>query len=152
MEQQPLKYYFVLADFNSDNLDTNPKGAASQAKFFKKNELIIGNLTDAGSEKVVVTLDGFYLPLDKVTEVKDQEAAKKLTEAEQRIKKVINRDFIKEAMKASKYSVNGASAGILIGVVYSLATKKSMMWCAFIGAFVGGGIGYGVSKIGKKKE
>lgn len=140
----------MLSEFNSDNLDTSPTGAASKARLFKKNELIVGHETEAGSEKVVVTVDGFYIPIEKVNEVKDQEAAKTLAETHKRVKAVINRDFIKDAMKASKYSVNGASAGIVVGVVFSLATKRSMTWCALIGAFVGGSIGYGFSKMGNK--
>lgn len=150
MEQQGLKYYFVSSDFNSDNLDSSPKGAASTARFFKKNELIVGTETDAGNERVIVTVDGFYLPLNKVNEVKDQAAAKTLSEAQQRISSVINRDFLKDAMKATKYSVNGVSAGIVVGVIYALATKRSMTWCAFIGGFIGGSVGYGFSKMKNK--
>lgn len=149
--RQMLKYYFTIGSFKSKNLDL-PDGDSKKTKFFDKGKLVIGKEHEIVTGDIeIVTPDGYPLPKEMLKEVEDQAAIKNLQESNKRVQQIMSRDFIKDTVRANKFSTNGAVWCGMAGVAFGWIFKKPVLWCGFIGVVVGGFAGYGISKIEMKK-
>ncbi len=111
-------------------------------KEFKEGMMFSGEEDPDNKPPLVKDSEGFIIPMEYTDYIEDKSAPVATSLSEQiseKIDKIKNKDMVKEVLKKSNYSMNGAMIAGSVGLILAIYFKKPVLWCT-IGAAIGGGI------------